>query len=125
MQKHMSFLQKCRTTLAEEQANSLAKTNNWAHVYKAQVHRDWDALYKKLVVLMPSHSLNSPEIQDLIAEHYKIVSRFYTPSKMAYIGMSLYYAEDSDMAQFHCAYHPGMISFLAEAIPIYAEAHLR
>lgn len=121
----MSFLQECRTALAKEQANSLAKSNNWAHVDKAQVHRDWDALYKRLVILMPDHPPHSPKIQELISEHHKIVSRFYAPSKMAYIGMSLYYAEDSEMAKFHCAYHPEMISFLAEAIPVYAEAHLK
>lgn len=64
---------------------------------------------QKISVLKPDHPPHSLEIQELIAEHYKIVSRFYTPSKMAYIGMSLYYAEDSDMAKFHCTHHPGMI----------------
>ncbi|CAN7341477.1 TipAS antibiotic-recognition domain-containing protein [Acidovorax sp. LjRoot117] len=117
--------QVCRTALAEEQAHSLATTNNWAHVDKAQVHRDWDTLYKKLVILIPDYPPYSPVIQELIAEHHKIVSRFYTPSKMAYIGMSLYYVEDPDMTKYYFAYHPGMASFLSEAIPFCAEAHLR
>lgn len=91
---------------------------------KAQVHRDWDALYKRLVPLLVNNIASSAEVQALMAEHYEIVSRFYAPSKNAYIGMSLFYAENADMAKFHNAYHPEMVAFLAEAMPIYAEAQL-
>lgn len=122
--KSVDYLQACRTALNDEQARSLSETNNWSHVDKPQVHRDWDALYKRLVPLLPSFPAHSPEVQALIAEHHKIVSRFYAPSKRAYVGMSLFYAENPDMAKFHHAYHPDMVAFLAEAIPIYADAHL-
>lgn len=59
----------------------------------------------------------SPEVQALMTEHDGIVSRLYAPSKQAYIGMSLFYAENADMANFHNAYHPGMVAFQAEAMP--------
>ena len=59
-----------------------------------------------------------------MARHYEVVSRFYTPSKMAYIGMSLFYAENEDMKNFHNAYHAGMTEFLADAMQIYATNNL-
>ena len=118
------FLQQCRSAMAAEQADSLAKTNNWSHVNKDQVHADWDALYQKLAPLVEHHSSDSPEIQSLIGEHFSIISRFYKPSKMGYIGTSLHYAENESMKNFHNSYHPKLVQFLAEAIPVYAEKHL-
>ena len=118
------YLSACRAALASEQARSLAETRQWAHVDKQKVHGDWDLLYRKLTPLMQGHPASSPTIQAVMAEHYEIVSRFFQPSRQAYIGMSLFYGENPDMKAFHDSYHPGMVSFLAQAMAIYAHEHL-
>jgi TipAS antibiotic-recognition domain len=118
------YLQECREALSSEQMKSLTETDNWSHVDKQQVHIDWDALYKELTPLMQPLPPSAPEIQAIMARHYSIVSRFYAPSKQAYIGMSLFYSENQDMKDFHNAYDPKMVEFLAEAMPIYAHEHL-
>ncbi|EJE54880.1 TipAS antibiotic-recognition domain-containing protein [Acidovorax sp. CF316] len=69
---------------------------------------------------MPS----SPAIQSLMARHHAIASRFYAPSREAYIGTALFYADNPDMKAFHNAYHPRMVAFLGEAIHTYAHSHL-
>lgn len=120
----VEYLQQCRDALGVEQAYSLSQTNNWAHVNKDEVHRDWDVLYRKLVTLIDQLPPTSLEVQALMVQHYEIASRFYAPSKMAYIGMSLFYAENHDMKSFHNAYHPRLVEFLAEAIPFYAHSNL-
>ena len=119
------YLQECKTALDAEQARSLAETDNWSHVDKLKVHLDWDALYKELAPLLDRLLPSSPEIQAIMARHYTIVSRFYAPSQKAYIGMSLFYRENQDMKAFHSAYHPNMVEFLTEAMPIYAHENLR
>ncbi len=118
------YLAACREALSREQTQSLAQTQQWAHVDKPKVHGDWDVLYKKLTPLMQRHPPSSPTIQAVMAEHYEIVSRFFQPSKEAYIGMSLYYGENPDMKAFHDAYHPDMVPFLAQAMSIYAHGNL-
>ena len=118
------YLSECRDALSTEQARSLSATNNWAHVNRQQVHADWDALYKELAPLLECRAPDSVEVQALIERHYCLVSRFYAPSKEAYIGMSLFYGEDPAMRSFHEAHHISMVEFLAEAIPIYAQKHL-
>jgi TipAS antibiotic-recognition domain len=80
--------------LSCEQAQSLAATDNWSHVDKTQVHLDWDSLYKELTPMIETLPASAPEIQGMMARHYAIVSRFYRPSKQAYIGMSLFYGEN-------------------------------
>jgi len=118
------YLEQCRAALASEQAQSLAETANWSHVDKEQVHRDWDALYRELAPLVGNASPSAPQVQALMVRHHEIVSRFHAPSKLAYIGMSLFYQENDDMRNFHNAYHPDMVAFLAEAMPLYADQNL-
>jgi predicted PilT family ATPase len=79
--KSENYLEECRAALSAEQAKSLAKTGNWAHVDKQKVHTDWDELYRKIAPAIDSLLPSAEPVQALIAEHYGIVSRFYKPSK--------------------------------------------
>lgn len=115
------YLEACRAALESEQTRSLADTAQWSHVDKPQVHRDWDALYRRMAPLVGHLPAGDAAVQALVAEHFGIVSRFYVPSKQAYIGMGLFYGENADMLNFHSSYHPGMVPFLAEAMAIHAE----
>ena len=118
------YLAQCRNALHAEQAKSLLETNNWSHVNKQQVHIDWDVLYIRLATMLESAQAASPLIQEIMAQHYAIASRFYVPSREAYIGMGLFYNDNKDMKDFHNAYHPNMVEFLGEAIYVYAQRNL-
>lgn len=118
------YFQECRLALRDEQALSLASTDGWSHVDRAQVHKDWDVLYKKLARSLLHLRPSEPAVQALIAEHYRLVSRFYPPSKRAYVGMSLFYAENEEMAKFHNGYDPCLLAFLGDAMLIYSQKHL-
>ena len=74
-----AYLARCRAAQTAEQAQSLASTQQWAHVDKAQAHADFDAFYKALAPLLDANEPTSPTIQALMARHYEIVSRFYPP----------------------------------------------
>jgi hypothetical protein len=118
----IEFLEKCRSAMSAEQATSLAATSNWSHVDRQKAHQDWDALYKQLVQRAGLEAPDAPAVQALIAQHYEIASRFYVPSDHAYVGMALFYQENSDMSTFHNAYHPSMTEFLGDAIYAFVKA---
>ncbi|MDC8774128.1 TipAS antibiotic-recognition domain-containing protein [Roseateles albus] len=118
------YLELCRAAMLKEQSLSLEQTNNWAHVDRQQVHADWANLYKELAPLIDSSAARAPTVQALIARHYSIASRFYIPSREAYIGMSLFYAENEGMRDFHNGFHPEMVEFLAHGMFEYAQAKL-
>lgn len=118
------YLEQCRQTLAAEQTRSLAETANWSHVDKQQTHADWDRVYTELASCIDDASPSSTEVQALIARHYSIASRFYVPSREAYIGMGLFYRDNPDMKAFHNTYHPKMVDFMGEAIYAYAQHNL-
>ena len=118
------YLEQCRLALTTEQTKSLAETENWSHVDKQLVHVDWDILYKEVSFLVDDASPASPEVQTLMMHHYSIASRFYPPSREAYIGLGLFYQDNPDMKAYHNAYHPKMVDFLGEAIYAYAQSNL-
>jgi hypothetical protein len=115
------YLSVCKRSREQEQSESLAASNNWAHVDKAQVHADWDMLYKELAPLIASGALaDASEVQGLVAKHHAIISRFYEPSREGYIGLGLFYQEDPSMREFHNTYHPLLADYLKDAICVYA-----
>jgi len=93
-------------------------------VDKTKVHADWDVLYKQLAPLVDVLSPEDAEVQRLIGEHFAVASRFYVPTRQAYIGLALFYRENADMRQFHNSYHPAMVDFLELAIREYALKNL-
>lgn len=118
------FLNECRASLKREQEHSLVATRDWSHVDKAKAHSDWDALYKQLTPLIGNLLPEDDEVQQLIRLHFAIASRFYAPTKQAYIGLGMFYRENADMRQFHNNYHPAMVDFLEMAIRSYALKNL-
>lgn len=123
-QLEANYLESCRHALSSLQSKSLAETNNWAHVDKAQVHLDWEVLYKEIAQEIDNLAPDSERAQEFIARHCAIASRFYLAQKDAYIGLALFYEENSDMKAYHNAYHPEMVRFLGDAISVYANAKL-
>jgi hypothetical protein len=117
-------LDHCRRALSEEQAVSLAATEQWAHVDRAKAHADWASLYARIAEIIGDAAPASDRAQALVHEHYLIASRFYVPSRLAYVGMSLFYAENDDMRDFHNQFHPRMVRYLGAAIPEYAQRTL-
>jgi hypothetical protein len=115
---------RCRRSLKEEQATSLAETDGWAHVDKDRVHADWDALYSEIAGALDGARPDGDRAQELIEKHFEITSRFYAPSRAAYIGMAMLYAEDAAMEEFHNAYHPRMVEFLGPAMRAFADRRL-
>jgi hypothetical protein len=119
------YAERCRRSLAEEQAASLAATGDWAHVDKDRVHRDWHELYGEVAAAITAGAQPEDEaIQELVGRHYAITSRFYIPSRDAYLGMALLYAEDDAMRDWHNSYHPKMVEFFSAAMLRYAGARL-
>ena len=119
------YLNQCRAAQRAEQEQSLATTDNWAHVDKPKVHADFDAFYKELAPLIDANAPESEAIQALMDKHFAIVARFYVPSRDAYVGTALFYEDNADMKAFHNGYHPRMVEFLGDAVYAYAQQSLK
>ncbi|GAA1341991.1 hypothetical protein JOE65_002367 [Arthrobacter roseus] len=63
-------------------------------------------------------------MQELVARHYRWVSVSWTPHRESYTGLAQTYTQDERFREFYDNYQPGLASFLAEAITVYAAVNL-
>jgi DNA-binding transcriptional MerR regulator len=69
--------------------------------------------------------VSAPEVQALIARHYKLIELFYTPTAEVYAGLGQLYVQDDRFRANYDVYRPGMADFMAEAMAYYAEHTLQ
>lgn len=90
-----------------------------------RVHARLDAL--RTAGAAPS----DPGVQEVIAEHHRIVSLFWTPNAEAYRGLGQMYVDDERFrrtigaAAAEPAQGDELVAFLRDAMDVYADAHLR
>ena len=65
--------------------------------------------------------VDDPEVQALIARHYKWVSTFWTPDAEAYRGLGQRYTDNPEFRANYDKYRAGLADFLREAIAYYSE----
>lgn len=63
-------------------------------------------------------------IQSLIAEHYRWICAFWTPSREAYVGLGEMYVADERFKAHYEKFAMGLAEFMREAMTSYANAHL-
>lgn len=64
------------------------------------------------------------EVQDLVARHYRWVSRFWTPNQEAYVNLGQMYVDDPRFAANYDQHAEGASAFVRDAMKVYAERHL-
>ena len=117
-----SYFDVCRKALEAEKAQSLAQTNNRAHVDRDKIHAGWQALYAEIAQNLTEHTdPESAEFQGFVARHYAIITEFYVPSPQAYIGMSLFYVEDDEFRKYHESFHPLLPLLLQKGMQHFAQ----
>lgn len=68
--------------------------------------------------------IDDPEVQALIARHYKWVCTFWTPDAAAYTGLGQLYTDNPEFRANYDKYRVGLADFMREAMSYYAEHEL-
>ncbi len=66
----------------------------------------------------------SPEVQEIIKQHYQMTTIFWTPTRETYIGLSQLYCSHPDFVKFYEEIHPDLLAYLVTAMKVYAETAL-
>lgn len=74
--------------------------------------------------MVAGEAAGGERIQSLIAEHYKWICAFWTPSREAYIGLGEMYVADERFKAHYEKFAAGLAEFMREAMSSYANAHL-
>lgn len=81
----------------------------------------WDGINKNMRALLEEHVGDSKIVQDVIHEHFLMVSNFWTPDQKSYEGLADLYAEHPDFVAYFKAYSPNFLELLTKAMKIYAK----
>ncbi len=90
---------------------------------------DVDAAYvgigRRLIPLIDARVAPDDErVLDVMADHYAIVARFWTPDAEQYAGLGDLYVDHEDFRARYDAEHPRMAGYLRDAMAAYAVARL-
>jgi DNA-binding transcriptional MerR regulator len=84
------------------------------------VKDEGDAVTRGLAQLM-DRPVDDPEVQALIARHYKWVCAFWTPDAEAYKGLGQLYTDNPEFTANYDKYRNGLADFLRRAMTYYAD----
>jgi DNA-binding transcriptional MerR regulator len=79
----------------------------------------WCAKLATMMDLSPK----SPEIQEMIEQHYQGLRTFYEPNLKMYRGLGDMYVADARFTAYYDKHAPGLAKFLREAMHYYCEVH--
>lgn len=88
------------------------------------VKDEGEAVTQELAALADRRA-DDPEVQALIARHYRWVCTFWTPDAAAYEGLGQLYTDNPEFRATYDKYRVGLADFLREAMTAYAAAHLK
>lgn len=87
----------------------------------AAVNEEYAEIGRRLVALIDADvPTDDPAVLDVMADHYAIVARFWTPDAESYAGLGDLYADSPDFRARYDAEHPRMAEYLREAMAAYA-----
>jgi MerR family transcriptional regulator, thiopeptide resistance regulator len=91
----------------------------------ARVNEEYAAIGARLIPLIDAGVEPDDErVLDVMADHYAIVARFWTPDADQYAGLGDLYVDSPDFKARYDAEHPRMAEYLRDAMAAYALARL-
>ncbi len=93
---------------------------------KENLHNQCKEIAEDLAVAIKNKcAVDSKEVQSLIKSHYQWVCHYWKPTQETYIGLSNLYQEHNEFNDFYSQYHPKMVSFLSDAMVVFAKNNLQ
>jgi len=100
-------------------------TRDWTTSQYSDAQRRYDDLDEAVLAVMRSGAApDSPAALAVMAEHYRAVTRFWTPDRDSYPGLGRLYVDDPQFRERYDAKAPGLAEYLREATAAYAARHL-
>ena len=102
-----------------------AATKDWTREdYLAAQRRGEQVEDKVLAVMRAGAAPDSPEALEVMAEHYRGVTQFWTPDRESYTGLGRLYVDNPEFKARYDAKAPGLAEYLRDATAAYAARHL-
>ncbi|MDX6212461.1 MAG: MerR family transcriptional regulator, thiopeptide resistance regulator, partial [Frankiales bacterium] len=96
-------------------------TKGWTKQDYVSAQQEWEDFDTRAVTLLRQGlSPRDTPVQDLVAEHFVMVSRHWQPDAESYAGLGQLYVDHPDFKARYDAKDPGLAEFLRDAMASYA-----
>jgi DNA-binding transcriptional MerR regulator len=105
--------------------DSRRRMAGWTPEQTARIGREWAGFGPRLVELIEAGApVGDPRVQEVIGDHYRWVSNFWTPNRDSYPGLGHLYADSPDFRARFDDQDPRLAEFMRDAMATYAEKNL-
>ncbi len=123
--EYENYLEKKLGPNRPELAESKQNTKGWTKVNWDKYQATLEELNKAFAqALQKGLKVNSPEVQQLVGNHFQLIKQFWSPTKESYIGLAQMYVEHPDFKKLYVSYDPKLAQYIADAMKVYAECEL-
>ena len=102
------------------------RTKHWTKDDYQRVAKEGAKWTQRMASLMENGSTtDSPEVQEMIRQHYEGLRTFYEPNYEMYKGLGQMYVDDPRFTAFYEKFGKGLAVFMRDAMVVYADQHTR
>jgi DNA-binding transcriptional MerR regulator len=124
-QYERELVERYGTQVQEHIDESWRRIGTFCKADVAAVNEEYADIGRRLIPLIDADvSPDDERVLDVMADHYAIVARFWTPDAESYAGLGDLYADSPDFRARYDAEHPRMAEYLRDAMAAYALARL-
>jgi MerR family transcriptional regulator, thiopeptide resistance regulator len=114
--------EKAKKLVAESKRN----TKDWKPSDYDSAKSEFERLDEALAALIEQkESPDSPTVQDIVRRHYRLIQRFFDPSKKVYLGLGELYVTNPDFRVRYDSRHPKLAEFWNEAMKHFAGQEMK
>jgi DNA-binding transcriptional MerR regulator len=101
---------------------SVERTTHWTKADYDKVAKEGAAFTQKIAdAMVAGLAVTSPEVQELIDQHYNAVRTFYEPNYEMYKGLGQMYVDDPRFKAYYEECAQGLAVFMRDAMLVYVE----
>ena len=106
-------------------ADANTRVRGWSPQDAERARTGYPAVHQGLAALAAAGiAVDDARVQDLIDEHYRVTSVFWTPSRETYLGLAQTFQHDERFNSNIGGRHPALVTYLCEAMTVYAHTRL-
>jgi MerR family transcriptional regulator, thiopeptide resistance regulator len=108
----------------EAYKQSVERTKHWKKEDYARVAEEWKTWTRNLAELRDKgFTHDSPEVQEMIGQHYHGLRTFYEPNYEMYKGLGQLYVDDPRFTAYYEQFGKDLASFMRDAMHQYVDTH--
>jgi len=105
---------------------SQERTKNWTDEDYKRIAKEGEKWTKKLAEMRNKEfAPESPEIQEMVSQHYNSLRSFYEPNLEMYKGLGQMYVDDPRFTAYYDRFGKGLAIFLRDAMLIFVERNTK